>query len=73
MLIAADELRDGRAPPGAAEMSAAYDDGVVLVAVLKGSVIFLADLVAGTCRSRPTVDFLAISRYAPEHAAGCGS
>ena len=28
-----------------AELSAAYDDGVVLVGLLKGSVVFLADLV----------------------------
>ena len=46
----------------AAEVSAAHTDGVLLVAVLKGSVLFLADL----CRSmsiRPEVDFLAISTY----------
>jgi hypoxanthine phosphoribosyltransferase len=46
----------------AAELSAAYDDGVVLVAVLKGSVVFLSDLVrAMTCA--PILDFLAISSY----------
>ena len=42
------------------ELSAAHDDGVLLVAVLKGSVPFLADL----CRAmtiRPEVDFLAVS------------
>ena len=53
----------------AAELSAAYDDGVVLVAVLKGSVPFLADLVR-RMTIVPEVDFLAISSYAG--AAGTG-
>jgi len=44
------------------ELSAAYDDGVVLVAVLKGGVIFLADLVRAM-RVHPIVDFLAVSSY----------
>jgi hypoxanthine phosphoribosyltransferase len=49
----------------AAEISAAYDDGVVLVAVLKGSVPFLADMVR--CMTVvPLVDFMAISAYAPD-------
>jgi len=49
----------------AAEISSDYPEGVLLVAVLKGSVMFLADLV----RAMPgpvSVDFLAISRYAPD-------
>jgi len=49
----------------AGEISAAYDDDVVLVAVLKGAVPFLADLVRHL-RVVPVVDFLAISAYAPE-------
>ncbi len=49
----------------AGEISAAYDDGVVLIAVLKGAVPFLADLVRHL-RVVPLVDFLAISAYAPE-------
>jgi hypoxanthine phosphoribosyltransferase len=48
----------------AAELSAAYDDGVVLVAVLKGSVPFLSDLVRHLTIN-PEIDFLAISHYAP--------
>lgn len=64
ILIGADELRAGVARLGAA-LSAAYDDGVVLVAVLKGSVPFLADLVR-TLSILPEIDFLAISSYAPE-------
>jgi hypoxanthine phosphoribosyltransferase len=46
----------------AGELSDAYPDGVLLVAVLKGSVPFLSDL----CRALPIpveVDFLAISAY----------
>jgi hypoxanthine phosphoribosyltransferase len=46
----------------AGELSAAYDDGVVLVAVLKGSVIFLADLVR-RMTINPVIEFLAVSSY----------
>jgi hypoxanthine phosphoribosyltransferase len=46
----------------ARQLSAAYQDGVLLVAVLKGSVLFLADLVR-RMTIVPEVDFLAISRY----------
>jgi len=49
----------------AGEISAAYDDGVVLVAVLKGSVPFLADLVR-SLTVVPVVEFMAISAYAPD-------
>ena len=66
VLIPADELRAG-VRRLASEVSAAYDDGVVLVAVLKGSVPFLADLIRAMTID-PIVDFLAISSY----AAGTG-
>jgi len=53
----------------AGEVSAAYPGGpgrdVVLVAVLKGSVPFLADLVRHMS-TVPLVDFMAISAYAPD-------
>jgi hypoxanthine phosphoribosyltransferase len=49
----------------AAEISEAHADGVVLVAVLKGSVPFLSDLVRAL-RIVPVVDFMAISAYAPD-------
>jgi hypoxanthine phosphoribosyltransferase len=49
----------------AGEISAAYDDGVVLVAVLKGSVPFLADLVR-SLTVVPVIEFMAISAYAPD-------
>ena len=51
----------------AGELSQAYDDGVVLVAVLRGSVSFLADLVR-EMTIRATVDFVAITPYTPETA-----
>ena len=63
-LISAVELQEGVARV-AAELSAAYPDGVVLVAVLKGSVPFLADLVRGLTVA-PVVDFMAISAYAAD-------
>jgi len=46
----------------AAEISARYDDGVVLAAVLRGSVFLLADLVRAMTIS-PVVDFVAITPY----------
>ena len=49
----------------AEEISAAYDHGLVLVAVLKGSVPFLADMIR-EMSIVPEVDFMSISSYAPE-------
>lgn len=50
----------------AREITADHPDGVVLVGVLKGSLIFLADLARAITEIDVTVDFLAISRYAPD-------
>jgi len=44
------------------QLSVAYEDGVVLIAVLKGSVIFLADLIRRMSIT-PVVDFMAVSSY----------
>ena len=63
VIITADELRAGVARLGA-ELSESYADGLVLVAVLKGSVPFVADLVRAMT-IMPELDFLAISAYAP--------
>lgn len=66
VLYGSGELASAAARLGA-ELSAAYPKGMLLVAVLKGSIFFLADLVRRTqvpCR----VDFLGISAY----AAGTG-
>jgi hypoxanthine phosphoribosyltransferase len=49
----------------AGELDERYPDGVVLVSVLKGSVIFLSDL-ARAVRVPAAVDFLAISTYEPD-------
>jgi hypoxanthine phosphoribosyltransferase len=46
-----------------AELSAAYEDGVVLVGLLKGSVVFLADLVRAMT-TNPIVDFLQVTSFA---------
>jgi hypoxanthine phosphoribosyltransferase len=64
VLISADELRTG-VQRLAREISAAYDDGVVLVAVLKGSVPFLADMTR-QMSIVPEIDFMSISTYAPD-------
>jgi hypoxanthine phosphoribosyltransferase len=50
----------------AGEITSYHPDGVVLVGVLKGALIFLADLVRAITDIEVTVDFLAISRYAPD-------
>jgi hypoxanthine phosphoribosyltransferase len=50
----------------AAEISADHPDGVVLVGVLKGALIFLADLARAIRDVDVTVAFIAISRYAPD-------
>jgi hypoxanthine phosphoribosyltransferase len=50
----------------AREIAMDHRDGVVLVGVLKGALIFLADLARAITEVDVTVDFLAISRYAPD-------
>ena len=65
-LFTADELREG-VRRLAQEVRTAHPDDVVLVAVLKGSLPFLADLVRAMA-GEAAVDFLAISSY----AAGTG-
>jgi len=60
----AQDLRDANARI-AREISAAHPDGVLLVAVLKGSLIFLSDL-ARRISVPVEIDFLGISSYAPD-------
>lgn len=60
-LLGPDELQATIRRLGA-ELSDAYDDGVVLVGLLKGSLIFLADLVRAMTVN-PIVDFLAVTPY----------
>jgi len=63
LLIGRDDLDEGVRRLGA-QLTADYPGGVLLVAVLKGSVFFLADLVR-TLAIDVEVDFLSISSYAP--------
>ena len=49
-----------------AAIEADHPDGVVLIGVLKGALVFLADLVRAVPGVDVFVDFLAISRYAPD-------
>jgi hypoxanthine phosphoribosyltransferase len=50
----------------AGEITDEHPDGVVLVGVLKGASIFLADLARAIRDVDVTVAFIAISRYAPD-------
>ena len=50
----------------AGQIATDHPDGVVLVGILKGALIFLADLARAIRDVAVTVDFLAISRYAPD-------
>ncbi len=50
----------------AAEIAADHPDGVVLVGVLKGALVFLADIARHIREVDVAIDFLAISRYAPD-------
>jgi hypoxanthine phosphoribosyltransferase len=48
------------------EIARDHPDGVVLVGVLKGALIFLADLARAVSDIDVTVDFMSISRFAPD-------
>lgn len=48
------------------EIAADHPDGVVLVGVLKGALIFLSDLARAIRGIEVQVDFIAISRFAPD-------
>jgi hypoxanthine phosphoribosyltransferase len=48
------------------EIAHDHPDGVVLVGVLKGALIFLADLCRAVVDVPVEVDFVAISRFAPD-------
>ena len=50
----------------AAEIEADHPDGVVLIGVLKGALLFLADLARAITRVPVELDFMAISRFAPD-------
>jgi hypoxanthine phosphoribosyltransferase len=50
----------------AAEIEADHPDGVVLIGVLKGALLFVADLARAITRVPVALDFMAISRFAPD-------
>jgi hypoxanthine phosphoribosyltransferase len=50
----------------AGEITADHPDGVVLVAVLKGALIFAADLARAIRHVPVEIEFMAISRFAPD-------
>lgn len=50
----------------ATQIEADHPDGVVLVGVLKGALVFLADLARAISAIEVMVDFIGISRYAPD-------
>ncbi len=50
----------------AAAIASDHPDGVLLVGVLKGALVFLADLARAISTIDVGIDFLAISRYAPD-------
>jgi hypoxanthine phosphoribosyltransferase len=64
-LLGRDDLRAIVERLGA-EIAADHPDGVVLIGVLKGSVIFLADLARAIRGIDVAIDFMAISRFAPD-------
>jgi hypoxanthine phosphoribosyltransferase len=49
-----------------AEIEADHPDGVVLVGVLKGALLFVADLARAVLGIPVEVDFISISRFAPD-------
>ena len=65
VLLDPDALR-ARVEALASQIAADHPDGVVLVGVLKGALIFLADLARAVTGIEVELDFLAISRYAPD-------
>jgi hypoxanthine phosphoribosyltransferase len=48
------------------EIAADHPDGVLLVGVLMGALIFLADLIRAIDDTHVEVDFMSISRFAPD-------
>lgn len=61
LLLGPDELRTTVARLGD-ELSATHEDGTVMVTVLKGGAMFMADLVRAVS-FHPRLDFLAVSPY----------
>lgn len=65
VLVSADEIRATVRRLGA-EVHADHPDGVLLVGVLKGALLFTADLVRAIDDPLLEVEFMEISRFAPD-------
>ncbi len=65
VLLSQDALAEHVAALGR-RIAADHPEGVVLVGVLKGALVFLADLARAIPDVDVEIDFLAISRYAPD-------
>jgi hypoxanthine phosphoribosyltransferase len=65
VLLTRDELRE-RVRGLASRVAADHAEGVVLIGVLKGALVFTADLARAIPGVPVVVDFLAISRYAAD-------
>jgi hypoxanthine phosphoribosyltransferase len=61
IVVASDELQR-RVRELGAQISREYEDGVLLIGILKGAVLFLADLMR-SLRISCEVDFMAVSSY----------
>jgi hypoxanthine phosphoribosyltransferase len=65
ILLGPDDLRELLVRVGH-EIAVDHPDGVVLIGVLKGALLFLADLVRAIPDIPVAVDFISISRFAPD-------
>jgi hypoxanthine phosphoribosyltransferase len=65
VLLTRDDLR-GRVATLARHVATDHGDGVVLIGVLKGALVFTSDLARAITDVPVVLDFLAISRYAPD-------
>ena len=65
ILVSAEEIDDTVRRLGA-EIARDYPDGVLLVGVLKGALIFMSDLARRIPDINVEVDFMSISRFAPD-------
>jgi hypoxanthine phosphoribosyltransferase len=65
ILLGPDDLRAVLARIGG-EIAADHPDGVLLIGVLKGALLFLADLARAIPDIPVAVDFISISRFAPD-------
>jgi hypoxanthine phosphoribosyltransferase len=65
VLLDSDALNNAVRRLGA-EIETDHPDGLLLVAVLKGALIFAADLARAITRVPVEIDFMSISRFAPD-------